>query len=46
LKVSVGDHHFNLALHAIETCDSDPTKTLTGAASKALLFRVKKRPVQ
>jgi hypothetical protein len=44
IKVSVGDYHFNLALHAIETCQSDPSKTLTGAASKAMLFRVKKSP--
>jgi len=44
LKVGIGDYHFNLAIHAVETCQSDPSKTLTGAASRAMLFRVKKRP--
>jgi hypothetical protein len=44
LKVSPGDYHFNLAINAIETCESDPSKTLTGTASKAMLFRVKKSP--
>jgi len=44
LEVSVGDYHFNLAVNAIETCESDSTKTLTGTASKAMLFRVKKSP--
>jgi hypothetical protein len=38
------DIHFNLAINATETCQSDPTKTLTGGASKAILFRVKKKP--
>lgn len=42
LKVAIGDYHFKLAIHAIETCQSDPSKTLTGAASRAMLFRVKK----
>jgi hypothetical protein len=44
LKVAPGDYHFNLAIHALETCQSDPSKTLTGAASRAMLFRVKKNP--
>ena len=44
LKVSPGDYHFNLTLNAVETCESDPTKVLTGAATKAMLFRVKKSP--
>jgi hypothetical protein len=44
LKVSPGDYHFNLATSALETCESDPTKTLTGTASKAMLFRVQKSP--
>jgi hypothetical protein len=44
LKVSPGDYHFKLAINALETCESDPSKTLTGAASKAMLFRVKKSP--
>ena len=44
LKISPGDYHFNLAINAIETCESDPNKTLTGTASKAMLFRVKKSP--
>jgi hypothetical protein len=43
-KVSVGDYHFTLAINAVETCESDSTKTLTGTASKAMLFRVKKSP--
>ena len=41
-KVSVGDYHFNLSLDAVETCQSDPGKTLTGSASKAMSFLVKK----
>jgi len=45
VKVSPGDYHFNLAIHAVETCESDPGKTLTGTASKAMLFRVKKSPL-
>ena len=44
LKVPVGNYHFNLAINSVETCQSDATKKLTGAASKAMLFRVKKRP--
>jgi hypothetical protein len=44
LHVAVGDYHFNLAINAVETCQSDATKTLTGAASRAVLYRVKKRP--
>ena len=44
LKVPAGDYQFNLAVNAVETCQSDATKTLTGAASKAILFRVRKRP--
>jgi hypothetical protein len=43
-KVSTGDCHFNLTVNATETCESDPSKTLTGAGSKAMLFRVKKSP--
>jgi hypothetical protein len=44
LRISPGDYHFNLTINAVETCESDPSKTLTGAASKAVLFRVKKSP--
>ena len=44
LKVPVGNYHFNLAINSVETCQSDATKKLTGAASKPMLFRVKKRP--
>ena len=42
LNIAPGDYHFNLTVNAIETCESDPGKTLTGTASKAMLFRVKK----
>jgi hypothetical protein len=38
------DIHFNLVINATEACQSDPTKTLTGGASKATLFRVKTNP--
>jgi hypothetical protein len=44
LKVSPGDYHFNLAISALETCESDPSKTLAGAASRGMLFRIKKSP--
>lgn len=45
-KPSLGDYHFNFAVQAIETCQSDPTKTLTVSAAKAMTFHVKKGPAR
>ena len=44
LKVSPGDYSFTLTVTGTETCQSDPTKKLTGTAAKAVHFKVSKGP--
>jgi 16S rRNA (guanine527-N7)-methyltransferase len=44
LKVSVGTYNFTLTVSGTETCQSDPTKKLTGTASKSMQFKVLKGP--
>jgi hypothetical protein len=43
-KPSVSDYYFNLAISAVEMCQSDATKMLSGTAAKAVVFQVKKYP--
>jgi len=44
LKVAPGTYPFTLAVNAIETCGSDPSKTLSASTSRAVRVEVKKNP--
>lgn len=44
-KIQATTYNFNIAVKAVETCESDPTKTLTGTASRAVTYQVVKLPI-